>query len=501
MLFDNVVKQTGGGAKIRVSSLSDLVILHPNREDRRDPDDLISGVTTRPNPGGSLVEGIVVLTLPNAKKVDRLRVELVGKQSVWIKPAFETYEVMHQLAKLDTGPQTLCPGEHSFKFTFVVPDDSAAFENCLYGRTYHRLIATAEGLGKFGTDLVAESVLYVISNHSESGGIPPGFSMESESEHPVLGPVGATLSSKYLLVSGYLRLSLIMPSLAQEVEINDVRVNLVQHFTLCSLKKGRPESGKNEIKPITVLLWSMQKHSHQQTPIRLNTYEELSVIEQFRLPDDDKIRPSTAEGAITGISVQHELSVCIYYTPLHDNPERLRREKKLSTPATLSSCCCIFDALQLPAYSSGEQTNEAAYLDRDAIAFCTGCLCRMSDSINFSTYGFTSEEIDTALRGKLRQPAWKDDEAYVQEWQAHHAGPSRGITTNATGSAGSSSGLSSSPGSPRAPLSPRIHTGGIPLSQDRERSHQDQPPAARAWQIRPPLRTRNSGNSTHRLRD
>lgn len=55
----------------------------------------------------------------------------IGKQSVWLKPAFESYETIHHTAFLDAGPQTLCPGEHSFGFSFVVPDDTAAFDNSL----------------------------------------------------------------------------------------------------------------------------------------------------------------------------------------------------------------------------------------------------------------------------------------------------------------------------------------------------------------------------------
>ena len=195
--------------------------------------------------------------------------------------------------------------------------------------------------------------------------------MENESEHPILGPVGVTLTSKYLLVSGYLRLSLILPSFAQPVEINDVRVNLIQNFSLNSLKKPRPKT--EDVKPVTVPLWSMRKSARWEVDPVFETYEELTVMEQFRLPDDDKIRPSTADGSISGIRVSHELSVCIYYTPLRDNPERQKREKKLSTPATISSCCCIFDALQLPAYSSEGRADECL-IDKDAITFCTGCL-------------------------------------------------------------------------------------------------------------------------------
>ena len=79
MLLDTFAGSTKT-PKLRVSALSDLVILHPNREDR-EVDDIISGVDTRPLGGasaGALIEGTVVLILPSAKKVDKLKVELVS---------------------------------------------------------------------------------------------------------------------------------------------------------------------------------------------------------------------------------------------------------------------------------------------------------------------------------------------------------------------------------------------------------------------------------------
>lgn len=83
MLFDKV-------PKLRVAALSDLIITHPNREEDRDPDDLIAGVDANgnaidarnrersPASNGTLVEGKVILNLPTARKVEKLKVELVS---------------------------------------------------------------------------------------------------------------------------------------------------------------------------------------------------------------------------------------------------------------------------------------------------------------------------------------------------------------------------------------------------------------------------------------
>lgn len=255
---------------------------------------------------------------------------------------YETYPTLHKIVELDTGAQMLGPGEHTYAFSFVVPSDTASGERCVYGRTYHKLVATAPGLGKMGGDLVAEDAILVgkrlasaeegdqrfpcsqvpvprllsalfpilmvtsfchffairaivrlpACNHSETGGVPPGFSMERELVHDVLGPVGVNLFSKYLLVAGYLRLGLVLPSINEPVSIDDVKVQLIQTFDLQSLKS--PE--RRERKVVSVLLWNLRG---KEAVCTLKAGQEFEILRQFRLPDDDIIRPSTSENAKT----------------------------------------------------------------------------------------------------------------------------------------------------------------------------------------------------------
>jgi hypothetical protein len=132
----------------------------------------------------------------------------------------------------------------------------------------------------------------LVCNLSETGGVPPGFSMEQETTHEVLGPVGVNLFSKYLLVSGFLRLGVILPSINQPVRIEDVKIELIETFKLQSLKK--PE--RSEVRVVTVPLWHLKEKESLGT---LKAGEEFSFVRQFRLPDDDKIRPTTSERSKT----------------------------------------------------------------------------------------------------------------------------------------------------------------------------------------------------------
>lgn len=189
--------------------------------------------------------------------------------------------------------------------------------------------------------------------------------MQRELQQDVLGPMGVNLHSKYLLVSGYLSLNLIMPSFAQAVHIDDIYVEIEQTFELQSMT----DPSRTEKQVQTIFVKSMKGKTG--VPGAYQPGQELSVYEQFRLPDDGTIRPSTAERTKVGIRVSHKLAACVRYTPLENNPTREMKQIKIAIPATLTSCCCIFEALQLPAYS-----RKAQQLDKSAIAFCSECLVR-----------------------------------------------------------------------------------------------------------------------------
>lgn len=197
--------------------------------------------------------------------------------------------------------------------------------------------------------------------------------MTQETQHTALGPVGVNLFSKYLLVAGFIRLALILPSFAEAVRIEDIKVQLEQTFDLQSHKQPSLTDKKHVIVP----LWSAK--SDPSTSGVMRNYiagEELSLSHQFRLPDDNAIRPSTSENSATNIRVSHRLAVCLRFVPLENNPQMETKELKIAIAAILSSCCCLFEALQLPAYSRCDLTKPdfGKGLDLSAIGYCSECL-------------------------------------------------------------------------------------------------------------------------------
>lgn len=203
-------------------------------------------------------------------------------------------------------------------------------------------------------------------NPSETGGLPPGFSLERETYNDYLGPVGVNLSSKYLLVAGFLKLSLVIPSFNAPVQLEDIKIYLHQNVQLQSQKE--PERKENKI--MIIPLWSYRKSKRQ--PIgRYAAGQEFSLVQQFRLPDDDTIRSTTCEKSNTGIRMTHKLALVVHLTPLEDNPKKTIKEVKVETDAVITSCCCVLEYLQLPKYTSKPSASD---LDAAFMGLCSSCL-------------------------------------------------------------------------------------------------------------------------------
>ncbi|TYJ52586.1 hypothetical protein B9479_006794 [Cryptococcus floricola] len=87
--------------------------------------------------------------------------------------------------------------------------------------------------------------------------------------------------------------------------------------------------------------------------------ESWTVKAVARMPNHDKIRPTTNEGTITPIRVSHELIIQVYYS-VHGEDVKGRpikgagelRMMRTKIPLRVPSCHCLSDSLSLPAYSS-----------------------------------------------------------------------------------------------------------------------------------------------------
>lgn len=207
----------------------------------------------------------------------------------------------------------------------------------------------------------------IVSNPSPIGSIAPGFALEREVEHDVMGLIGIALTSKSLIVAGYLSLSIVMPAILQKVRLESVRVTLYQEFSLKSLM----DSDQHELnKTMALPIWSTKRSLGPIGDFDRDSSYELS--KQLRLNPDSLIRPSTAKWSKTGIRITHMLAITISYTPLTEGVSQKTDELTVTSPATIASCCCMLAELQLPAYS--EEADASPPLDRSSISLCTACL-------------------------------------------------------------------------------------------------------------------------------
>lgn len=188
----------------------------------------------------------------------------------------------------------------------------------------------------------------VVATHSDFGGLPPGHSLKTSAFSQNLGPIAADLSSSYLLVGGILDLTLEMPAILRPILLEDIRVEIVQKYDVQALdEKWRHQTSNSD----TLVVWSLRTDKKLG---RIEQGGDCSVRRQIRMPNEGKLRPTTPDASVTGLKVSHRIEIVIVYTPLEDNPKKHKKEFRIGSAATISSCHCTLQALQLPAYEPHE---------------------------------------------------------------------------------------------------------------------------------------------------
>jgi len=356
---------------------------------------------------------------------------------MYLLKQFTKYDCMRKKLTLNLFEEygELQAGLHEFAWSFVVPANTAPYERSDYGRTYHRIKATAFGCGKFGADLVAESgELGLVSNSNELGMAAQGFSAETESSHEVLGPLRLNLFSRYHMISSYLRMAISLPSIAAPVRIDDMSVVLKQDVHLHDL---RDPSKNEQMRAKRIVLWAM---NHEERGRTYKEDEEFSIVRQMRLADDDTCRPSTNDFSETGIRVSHSLQTIIRFTPVASDGTAVdeTKEMKINHPCKISSCDCMDANLQLPGYTK-EDPNQAEYRK---IGHESRCLCWVAAKEGRAEmerlYGMKPEELGAATHfGTARRTGrtrtrdaggedWKTEEQYAADLEDELRARSRG---------------------------------------------------------------------------
>ena len=265
------------------------------------------------------------------------------------------------------------------------------YERSHVGITKHYLRAKVYGVGPFKGDLEDNAVLCCVANNNIPGQAAAGMNQTSESVHPSFGPMRVHLFSKYLLISGFLRMAITLPVVNEDVEVKNMSLTLTQHHalksmndpsltdwrdeshTLWDLQSGAPlfgYRGRDAVKdrpknkgqlhgwgyPTTSLFTRIDAESSPVTmpidlPLRLSAGQEFAMVRQVRLPNDDTIRQSTSPWSNTGIRISHTASVVIRYTTEnegtstpggHKERDKAVKELKVNFDLTISSARALY---------------------------------------------------------------------------------------------------------------------------------------------------------------
>ncbi|SCZ99209.1 BZ3500_MvSof-1268-A1-R1_Chr7-1g09433 [Microbotryum saponariae] len=79
--------------------------------------------------------------------------------------------------------------------------------------------------------------------------------------------------------------------------------------------------------------------------------DEFVYIRMFRCPTDAYIRPTSLEESNNIIRVSHAIVVEIRYRQLGQPAKEPDQVLTIRKPISITSCCCLLDSLQLPAYA------------------------------------------------------------------------------------------------------------------------------------------------------
>ncbi|GAA5824184.1 hypothetical protein JCM11251_001557 [Rhodosporidiobolus azoricus] len=404
------------------------------------------------------VTGHVRLWLPKPRTLKDLTVTLVGQYDIGWPDSSRPYEsgkFLERTVSLVQGSEGLKleKGEHTFEFVFVIPDNSACYTRCRFGRIRHYITARARGINKAGSDLVSnDKPIYCIANPGVNGisRPPPPLFLKFDGNEDELGIYTLALQSQHIMVGGLLLLRLSLPFPSSDVLIFSITVKILQQFTLRSPLEDHYTSTPSPSPQTVMILDSahppnnarMQDEGRGEQPSArpcldrplkaLKKDEMWNIIHLARLPNDNYIRPSTPDGTDTPIAIHHTLLCEITYRPMSEgesNPmpastkgkgkekeEKKQRDPKpemkkltVSRPFDLWSCCCFLDSLTLPVYSELDPISSSIETEPEATTIPCVCLLSLKRLIKSQANALLVEG-DTPLQVEYVPPRKTDSQ-------------------------------------------------------------------------------------------
>ncbi|WVQ81909.1 hypothetical protein IAT38_004036 [Cryptococcus sp. DSM 104549] len=291
-----------------------------------------------------------------------------------------------------------------------------------------------EKAGWMKGDLCASRELVVHANPSRTGGVTQ-LDLRKEGFVDGLGSWRFSASADTFSISSVILISITVPTPSPHTTIFLARLVLAQSYTITSprtpnLPPSTPEAPKHHV------LYQVGRAHKQGERFPMRDVDSLwrgcdaggagdaaegwRIKAVARMPNHDKIRPTTGEGTITPIRVSHELIFQVFYSldgesvrgEKIDGPGELRM-MSVKMPICVPSCCCTANALHLPTYETAH-CSPADNIDAILASPPTKhrCMC-----------GSTFAELGEAAMKRMQMAEQEDLEERMRE----HAGPAEGV--------------------------------------------------------------------------
>lgn len=276
------------------------------------------------------------------------------------------------------------PGKtYRFERSFFVDHDAVPFQRSSWGVNNQKLVAKASFHGLLSKSLTATKKVYFVDCQNDEGNEMIVWDKDVRTHADGIGPFSLRNRSEVFTVGGYLRTNFDLLSPLDGVHIVGLRACVEMRTTLAS-RKDRP--GYVEVvKPKKVPFLDLDRRQVEELfkTRKLQgggegvapdgeCYPALEVVS--RLPDDNKIRPSTVDNNDAVIRFRNFIDYEIDFIdgePADASNDELiqvdgQRMKRfhVSIPVFLNSCGCRPDSLNLPSYACEDPMPAACIRER-----------------------------------------------------------------------------------------------------------------------------------------
>lgn len=366
-----------------------------------------------------LLNGVVEIECPSERVVQGVHVQLIGIQTVGFPQSgprdralrWKENKVLERTLKLypdgskartrsalarSAAPVTsdaslfLEKGLHGLEFSFIVPASSPPYERCRFGRTRYFIIATVLGGGRGGTNVTTTREVFFVQMYQLDGGAIP-LDIQYQDVHETLTFVSIAVSTSSLTVGGILNFAVVHPYVPPNVNVHLLRIYVEQNYEIYDRLTDRwgfmppeklrvweigvpPPRTREENQP-SYWAQGLLTADGVQNGTRLGAAARNSSVLHalgdapdagyhlktvVRMPNDHRLRPTTARGTRTDLRVSHELGVEFVFSRPDVLDERSDSDMKglpkmqvftMSKSITVQTCEFTYDAIHLPPYS------------------------------------------------------------------------------------------------------------------------------------------------------